>query len=127
MKKRQVGRVNDIISIDEYNDIKSSIMNSEVSKAISTFWEKRSIDTDPFGFPIRCSEPRPKYYRKRRYDQNLWLNNGTWFICYTDITTKKRVRKSLRTKCKKTAKRLRDEMLIPIGYYCNRGEIKLGV
>jgi hypothetical protein len=122
MKKRQVGKVNDFITKNEYNDIKSLIMNSEVSKAISSFWEKRSIDTDPFGFPLLCSEPRPKYYRKRRYDQNLWLNNGTWFICYTHPKTKKRVRKSLRTKCKKKAKRLRDQILIPIGYYYNRGK-----
>ena len=106
-----------IITINEYNDIKSSIMNSKVTKASFVFWSKRRVDTDSLGFPLPCSEPRQGYYRKRRYDQNLWLNNGTWFICYTDPNTKKRVRKSLKTKCKKAAKKIRDKILTPIGYY----------
>lgn len=107
----------ELITIDEFNYVKNIMMNSKVTKASFEFWSKRGVDTDSFGFPLRCSEPRPGYYRKKRYDQNLWLNNGTWFICYTDPDTKKRIRKSLKTKCKKIAKKLRDKMLTPIGYY----------
>jgi hypothetical protein len=111
------------ITNDEYNYIKNIIENSEVTKASFKFWAKRGVDTNSFGFPLRCSKPRSKYYRKKRYDQNLWLNNGTWYICYTDPKTKKRIRKSLKTKDKKTAKRLRDLILLPIGYYTNDGRM----
>lgn len=127
-KKAKTIRQKAIVKItnEEYSILQYEIENSEVTKDVIKFWEKRGIDADSFGLPLRplpCTEPRSVYYRKRRYDQNLWLNNGTWYISYTDPKTKKRVRKSLKTKDKKNAKRLRDLILLPIGYYYNDGKM----
>lgn len=104
------------ITCSDYGAMVIALSKSPVTKAAKRFWAERMVDTDYLGF-VNTLKDRPGYYRKRRYDQNLWLNNGTWFICFTHPETKKRVRKSLRTKCKKKAKRLRDQILIPIGYY----------
>ena len=50
----------------------------------------------------------------RNPDHHLWLNNGTWFICYTlhlPDYTKARIRASLRTKSPLRARRRRDAIL----------------
>lgn len=49
----------------------------------------------------------------RNANHHLWLNNGTWFICYTihpDQVTKERVRRSLNTKSVEEARQRRDEL-----------------
>jgi hypothetical protein len=53
---------------------------------------------------------------RRNPNHHLWLNNGTWFVHYTTHptqVTKERVRRSLKTKSVKEARRLRDELLPP--------------
>ena len=104
------------ITWSDYGAMVIALSKSPVTRAAKRFWSKRMVDTDCLGF-VDTLKDRPGYYRKRRYDQNLWLNNGTWFICYTHPKTEKRVRRSLKTKCKKEAKKLRDQILVPIGYY----------
>ena len=45
---------------------------------------------------------------------HLWNNNGVWFIHYTVYPTpitKKRIRRSLKTKCLKEAQAKRDQIL----------------
>jgi hypothetical protein len=46
-------------------------------------------------------------------DHHLWNNNGTWWLHYTEYptpVTKQRVRRSLRTKSIRKARRLRDAL-----------------
>jgi hypothetical protein len=47
-------------------------------------------------------------------DHHIWNNNGTWFIHYTvhlPDYTKRRVRRSLRAKSVRSARRRRDRIL----------------
>lgn len=44
-------------------------------------------------------------------DHHLWCNHGTWWIHYTLLFPggrRRRVRRSLRTRCREEARRLRD-------------------
>jgi hypothetical protein len=53
---------------------------------------------------LRISEANPNHH--------LWNNNGTWFLHYTVYPTpftKERIRRSLGTKCVKTARERRDQ------------------
>lgn len=53
---------------------------------------------------LRISETNPNHH--------LWNNNGTWFLHYTVYPTpftKERIRRSLGTKCVKTARERRDQ------------------
>jgi hypothetical protein len=50
-------------------------------------------------------------------NHHLWNNNGIWFIQYTiypSHNTKERIRRSLGTRCVKTARTYRDEILSEI-------------
>ena len=50
-------------------------------------------------------------------DHHLWNNNGTWFVHYTihlNALTKQRIRRSLRTKTLREARRQRDRLLISL-------------
>lgn len=48
-------------------------------------------------------------------DHHIWNNNGTWFVHYTvhrPDFTKERVRQSLETRDRQTARRKRDRLLL---------------
>jgi hypothetical protein len=50
-------------------------------------------------------------------DHHLWNNNGTWYLCYTVLTsaiTASRIRTSLKTHSLETARALRDQALSAI-------------
>ena len=65
----------------------------------------------------QCPTPNPAVSVRINPDNpnhHLWDNNGTWFVHYTVYPTpitKERVRRSLCTKCLKTARRRRDALL----------------
>ena len=86
-------------------------MNEEDLKSIRSYAEEIAVEDIKYA----NKKGHKGYYRKKRYLQNIWNNNGTWWINYTNPHTKQRFRYSLKTKCKKTALKLRNKILV--GYY----------
>ena len=57
-------------------------------------------------------------------DHHLWNNNGTWFVHYTVYptpVTAQRVRRSLETKARETARQKRDDLFRQLGAVGNEG------
>ena len=63
--------------------------------------------------PSALVAPAPGLPQPANPDHHLWCNHGTWFVAFTrypDPLTKERVRRSLGTRCRATARAERDRL-----------------